>query len=309
MTDDRAVRALEDVVAVEEMAPGMVQVTTWTGVHTVDARDGGCDCEDKEYHNPPMCYHEYAALIATSDRYPSPYVDATDAGTPTVMADGGVSADSWRVVDHDNNDNVKPADSKADAESKAKTAREFGSDNVSVVPPGEPLPGEDTETQAVATEPTEAEVMEVSEPSPEPATTTAEAAQHDLPERSVSDDPLTWVPGEFVDEIDGTQAINRKGFEVLAHFYDISVSADLEVPPEDTDHEYCRVKATAETPDGRTCEAYGSAHVDRDDDATLLLEMADTRARKRALSIATGVGAVAVSELKSEAKQELEASD
>jgi hypothetical protein len=95
----------------------------------------------------------------------------------------------------------------------------------------------------------------------------------------------------------------------LSHFYDISTSADLEVAPEDTGHEYCRVKATATMPDGRTCEAYGSAHVDRDDDATLLLEMADTRARKRALSIATGVGAVAVSELKSEAKAELEASD
>ena len=36
------------------------------------------------------------------------------------------------------------------------------------------------------------------------------------------------------------------------------------------------------------------------DDPELLLEMADTRARKRALSIATGVGAVAVAELKNE---------
>jgi hypothetical protein len=87
---------------------------------------------------------------------------------------------------------------------------------------------------------------------------------------------------------------------VLAHFYDIGVSADLEVAPEDTDHTYCRVKATATLPDGRACESYGSAHVDRGDDATLLLEMADTRARKRALSIASGAGAVAVEELKNE---------
>lgn len=122
----------------------------------------------------------------------------------------------------------------------------------------------------------------------------------ELPDRSVADDPLKWVPGEFVDEIDGTQAINRKGFEVLSHFYSVSVTATVQVGPEKTNHEYARVKATATMPDGRTCEAFGSAHVDRGDDAFLLLEMADTRARKRALSIATGVGAVAVAELKSE---------
>jgi hypothetical protein len=108
------------------------------------------------------------------------------------------------------------------------------------------------------------------------------------------------MPGEFVDTIDGTEAINRKGYEVLAHFYDVEVSADLQVAPEETDHEYCRVKATATTDDGRAVEAYGSAHVERGDDPWLLLEMAGTRARKRALSIATGAGAVAVEELKHE---------
>ncbi|WP_246998677.1 hypothetical protein [Halosolutus gelatinilyticus] len=125
-------------------------------------------------------------------------------------------------------------------------------------------------------------------------------AAYDLPERSISDDPLKWVPGEFVDEIDGTQAINRKGFEVLSHFYDIDVETDVQVSPHETDFTYCQVKAAATTPDDRRCEALGSAHVDRGDDSVLLLELADTRARKRALSIATGVGAVAVEELKNE---------
>lgn len=209
------------------------------------------------------------------------------------------NSDQWRVVDHDNGDNVRTADSKPEAEDKKATAEQFGSENVSLVPPGEPLPGDDAEA-------VEAEVVE---PTPEPQTDTAEAAMHDLPERTVSDDPLTWMPGDFVDTIDGSQAINRKGFEVLAHFYDVDVEADLEVPPEDTDHEYCRVKAVATTADGRVCEAYGSAHVDRGDDKTLLLEMAGTRARKRVLSIATGTGAIAVEELKSETKAELEADD
>jgi len=146
-----------------------------------------------------------------------------------------------------------------------------------------------------------ADVQQVESATTEPVEPTAQAGPDhpDLPDRSVSDDPLTWIPGEFVDQIDGSQAINRKGFEVLAHFYDVSTTSDLQVKPEETDHEYCRVKATA-TIDGRTVEAFGSAHVDRGDDPELLLEMADTRARKRALSIATGVGAVAVEELKNE---------
>jgi len=241
-------------------------------------------------------------------------------------------ANEWRVVDYDNDMNVRPADLKADAEQMAETAREFGSSNVVIVPPGEPIPGgvasdEDTdEDEDEDAEPetdggaVEADVVdhtddeEVSEavpvePDPEPQTTTEDAAKHDLPERNVSDDPLTWMPGNFVDEIPTSngpvEAINRKGFEVLSHFYDVDVYADLEVPPEDTDFTYCRVKATAETADGRVCEAYGSAHVDRDDDPEILLEMADTRARKRALSIATGVGAVAVEELRSEAVEDM----
>jgi len=122
----------------------------------------------------------------------------------------------------------------------------------------------------------------------------------DLDDRDVGTDPLKWMPGEFVDEIDGTQAINRRGFEVLAHFYNVEVRTDIQVPPEDTGHEYCRVEATAVTADGREVNAHGSAHVDRGDDSYLLLEMAETRARKRSLSIATGSGAVAVSELQNE---------
>jgi len=148
-----------------------------------------------------------------------------------------------------------------------------------------------------------ADTVTVDDPDPEPVDVSPEApGPEDLPERSVSDDPISWIPSEFVDQIDGSQAINRKGFEVLSHFYDVSTTAELQVKPEETDHEYCRVKATA-TIDDRTVQAFGSAHVDRGDDATLLLEMADTRARKRALSIATGVGAVAVSELKNEVDQ------
>ena len=182
------------------------------------------------------------------------------------------------------------ADSRAEAEEMQANASSVGLTDVEIVPPGETDGGQHAHP---ADDLDDVEVVEMDEVDPAPA-------DAQLDERSVAEDPLNWVPGSFVDEIDGTQAINRKGFEVLSHFYDVDVHTDLQVPPEDTDHEYCRVKATAVTADGRECEAFGSAHVDRDDDSYLLLEMADTRARKRALSIATGVGAVAVEELKNE---------
>lgn len=164
--------------------------------------------------------------------------------------------------------------------------------------------GDSVEAEIVETT-TDADAVEVENANPEPVEPTPDAPAEDvdLPDRSVADDPLTWIPGEFVDEIDGSQAINRKGFEVLSHFYDVDVDPDMQVVPEETDHTYCRVRCVATLPDGREVAAFGSAHVDRGDDADLLTEMADTRARKRALSIATGVGAVAVAELKNEVQQ------
>lgn len=163
----------------------------------------------------------------------------------------------------------------------------------------------DLEVVPPATEPDGGQAEVVDEPAPEPVEpTTIEHAgeRYGLEGRSVADDPLDWVPGEFVDVIDGTQAINRKGFAVLGHFYKIQTASEVVVPPEETDFEFCRVKAVATTRDGRKYEAHGSAHIERGDDPWLLLEMADTRAKKRSMADATGVGAVAVEELKNEVR-------
>ena len=199
----------------------------------------------------------------------------------------------WQVYDP-GNDNVRAFDGRSRAEDARDDMADLGID-VEVYAPGESPEG-DTETDGGEWTPGDAGTPAAAMSDPEPIV----ELDDELPERNVSDDPLSWMPGHFIDSIDGTPAINRKGFEVLAHHYDISTSSTLEVPPEETGHEYVRVKATAETTDGRTCDAYGSAHVDRGDDPELLLEMADTRARKRALSIATGVGVVAVEELRNE---------
>jgi len=78
MTDARAERAISDVLAVETVAPGMVRVVTLSDAYVVDARDGGCRCPDKQYQKPPRCKHEHAAMLATTDEYPTPCVTSSD---------------------------------------------------------------------------------------------------------------------------------------------------------------------------------------------------------------------------------------
>jgi len=196
----------------------------------------------------------------------------------------------WILRD-DRRDNRKTFDTRADAEDAREDLLALGAtpDDLEIVPPTETDGSGTVEPEVVGSEQADAQPVETPDNTPDT-----------LDDRSVADDPIAWMPGEFVDVIDGTEAINRKGFEVLAHFYDVSVTADLQIAPDATDHEYCRVKATAETADGREVEAFGSAHVDRGDDPWLLVEMAGTRARKRAISVATGAGACAVEELKTE---------
>lgn len=118
---------------------------------------------------------------------------------------------------------------------------------------------------------------------------------------NLTDDPFAWMPGDFVDTIDGTPTINRRGYAALGRKFGISApDITVHVGPEETDHAYCRVQATVEDDDGRTYQNHGSASVERGDDPTLLLELAVTRGRKRALAGATGVGLIAVEELKNE---------
>lgn len=292
-TDDRAVAACEEVLAVERGDPGsgIVRVVTMADAYHVDVRERRCTCPDHNYNleGEGRCKHLMAAMDATGriDVGVHDLVEDLEHREPVVATDGG--ADQWTVVDTERN-NERTFDSRAAAEEAMQELEGLGAD-VELVAPGTPDGGRQP-TDAVEVDP-EAETVQPVE----------ESTSHDLGERSVAEDPLDWVPGEFVDEIDGTQAINRKGFEVLAHFYDVDVETDLDVAPEETDFDFCRCKAVATTPDGRRCEAFGSAHVDRGDDPWLLLEMADTRARKRALSIATGVGAVAVEELRNEMQQ------
>jgi len=124
----------------------------------------------------------------------------------------------------------------------------------------------------------------------------AEEYYDELPDKPpVDTDPLAWIPSEFQDEIDGTIAINRKGFEVLAHHYNISCETDMVKYSDET----VIHKAEARTEEGTVYTAYGEAHAE-EDKSTQLVRLSDTRAFKRAVSRATGIGMVAVEELKNE---------
>lgn len=116
---------------------------------------------------------------------------------------------------------------------------------------------------------------------------------------AIDQDPVSWLPEHFVDDIQGVPTVNRKGYAVIASKYDVSVTAEPVTLPSDSDFEYAEFKAVAVTDDGKEYSGFGSAHVDRQDgdDPHLLAELAETRAMKRATAWATGVGMTAASEM------------
>jgi len=121
----------------------------------------------------------------------------------------------------------------------------------------------------------------------------------DTPETVDLDDPIQFLKDgneELTATIKGTTVIKKKGFRLIQHHFGISTDSEVVVGPEETDQEFCRVKARAEKPDGQYAEAHASASTNRGDDSYLLVSMADTRAKSRALSDVTGSGALAMEE-------------
>jgi len=144
--------------------------------------------------------------------------------------------------------------------------------------------------------------------SPEVEDVDAEIIDHtetadELPdEMPIDEDPVEFLPSHFVDQIQGVPTVNRKGYCVIASKYGIEVTAQPETLPSETDFEYAEFSAVAITPDGQQYTGFGSAHVDRQDgdDKYLLAELAETRAMKRAVAWASGIGMTAMSEMKGE---------
>jgi len=287
-TETRAERALTDVVAVEKLAPGLARVVTWSDAHDVDMRNGGCHCEDKQYNidGGMHCKHELGAMLFARNDIPGVSMD-DDLDGQTLVADGGQvienggehPTETWKVVDHDNDDNVVLTETEADARKKKQEAEEFGSENVELIPPA---------SESDAAESVEPDVID-------------ETDDEDAEIRpgALAKDPIDWLQsknGDFVNTIQGTPAISKQGFRFLQQQF--GITTETEVVETFDDPLGVIVWSRAERPDGQFAEAHGEGW--RYEDGVgdnEIVRYADTRAKNRAISDLVSAGALAVSEL------------
>ena len=211
---------------------------------------------------------------------------------------------SFSVIDH-GNENARSFDSRATADDKAKGVKQMVSDPSAIeVVQGDYEDYEDYQNRDADTEDT-AEVVETPtqttdgghvQPEPQQAQESAEAI--DKLGESLEDDPLNILPGHMQDDIQGTPAINKRGYAMIAERYGIEVTTSIESYPWDNDEGRCVAKAVAITEDGQRYTGHATACKSDGDMPEQIVELADTRAMKRAVSWASGLGIVAYEELK-----------
>jgi hypothetical protein len=177
-------------------------------------------------------------------------------------------------------------DSKAEAEERIDdVAGLHDPEDFEIVPPGGAKTDGGTET-------VEPEIVDHSE-TPEVSETDA---LDELGE-SLETDPLSILPGHMVDHIQGQPAVNKRGYAMIAERYGIEVSAEIEHYPWDNDEGRCVARATAVTDDGRNYSGWATACAEDGDMDDQIVELAETRALKRAISWASGVGIVSYVEM------------
>ena len=138
----------------------------------------------------------------------------------------------------------------------------------------------------------------------------SEAVTDQLPEKPAVDedplaqlgeelgtDPLDILPGHMVDNIQGQPAVNKRGYAMIAERYGIEASAEIEVYPWENDEGRCVARARAITDDGREYSGWATACAGDGDMDAQIIELAETRALKRCVSWASGVGIVSYQEL------------
>jgi hypothetical protein len=197
---------------------------------------------------------------------------------------------TWTI--EDSNGNTNEFDSRSEAEAEKEELERMGMD-LELIPPngetaektdgGQPQPQPKPDPQ----KPAEPEVIESND------TTTT-----DIPENpDIDKDPVEWLPSHFIDTIQGTPTINRKGYCVICSKFDVSVQSEAIVRSSETEFEYAEFEATAVDSDGNEYSGFGTAHIERGDDRFMLNELAETRAMKRAATWATGIGITAIEEM------------
>jgi len=134
---------------------------------------------------------------------------------------------------------------------------------------------------------------------PEPQAQEAAEAIDKLGE-SLEDDPLNILPSHMQDDIQGTPAINKRGYAMIAERYGIEVTTTIESYPWENEEGRCVAKAVAITEDGQRYTGHATACKDDGDMPEQIVELADTRAMKRSVSWASGIGIVAYEELSDE---------
>lgn len=131
----------------------------------------------------------------------------------------------------------------------------------------------------------------------DPGTPAAKAAQPDAP--TLQEDPighLRQINSDFVNTIQGTPAISKRGFRYIQA--ELDITTESEVVAQIDDPAGVVVWARAELPDGRAAEAHGEGYPSESGiDSNQFVRYADTRAKSRALSDLTSAGALAVDEL------------
>lgn len=117
-------------------------------------------------------------------------------------------------------------------------------------------------------------------------------------EAGVNTDPLDILPNYMIDHVKGEPTLNKRGLSVLAYHYGVSVEdREIIVSPHESDWECAIVETTVTNGDGNTFVGTGTAHVGRGDEREVLLELAETRSYKRAVSFGTGTGIVSYQEM------------
>jgi hypothetical protein len=116
-------------------------------------------------------------------------------------------------------------------------------------------------------------------------------------------DPLEILPSHMIDRIQGKPAVNKRGYAMIAERYNIAVSAEILQYPWENDDNRAVCRAVARTDDGREYSGIGTASAADGDMEDQILELAETRSLKRAISWASGVGIVGYQELKQELEE------
>ena len=204
---------------------------------------------------------------------------------------------SYTVLDHGNK-NTRSFDSRKEADDKAKGVKSMVNDSTQI----EVVKGEFKEYADYEAAKTDGGIQEdttEAQPIPTDNTDTVETTEAiDKLGESLEDDPLNILPGHMQDDIQGTPAINKRGYAMIAERYGIEVTTSIESYPWDNDEGRCVAKAVAITEDGQRYTGHATACKSDGDMPEQIVELADTRAMKRAVSWASGLGIVAYEELK-----------